>query len=219
MPQNKEKKENFDFNTRSYTVNSSSINVENKTVDAVLATENPVTIYDWNRGDYVEEILLVDGMEYSEQIPLLDSHNRQSVKDQLGSIRNIKKNKDALAGTLHFGNTPDAEAAFSLAEDRHLTDVSIGYRTIDSVYVTKGQSADINGRNFKASDNIDLKVSTRTIVKEGSITPIGADEMAKIRKAVEFNHECANCRKLESENKEIKSELELTRKALRLTTN
>lgn len=150
---------------------------ETRSIEGVLTTENRVKTFDWNRRDYVDEILLVDGFEYPEQIPLLDSHNRDSVKNQLGSIRNIKKENGRIVGRLFFSKTADAEDALTKAREGHLTDISIGY-VPHNVYVEEGaEFTHTDGRRFVGPVN----VSTRTEMKEGSLTPIGADVYAKLR--------------------------------------
>ncbi|MDH4317947.1 MAG: hypothetical protein OEV64_06120 [Desulfobulbaceae bacterium] len=54
----------------------------------ILTTEQPATVFGWNRWDFVEEVLLMEGMRVPAigQVPLLDSHSRASVDDVLGSV-------------------------------------------------------------------------------------------------------------------------------------
>jgi HK97 family phage major capsid protein len=59
----------------------------------------------------------------------------------------------------------------------HITDISAGYRVLESVWIPKGQTQTIDGRQFAGP----VKVATKSRIKEGSLTPIGADTKAKIR--------------------------------------
>ena len=58
------------------------------TVDVIAATEQPVRVFDTQRFEVVEEVLLMSGLELPEsgRVPLLDSHDRSSVKDVLGAL-------------------------------------------------------------------------------------------------------------------------------------
>lgn len=155
-----------------------TLNEAARTVGVVLATESPVPMWDWNYGR-VEEVLLMSGVILPEsgQAPLLDSHNRWSVGDQLGSLRSFAVNGDALYSEAHFSDT--AEKAFTLVREGHLRDVSVGYRIHEQVFVPENTTQVIAGKTFTGP----IKVVTRWEVKEGSFTPIGADKNAKTRAA------------------------------------
>jgi hypothetical protein len=190
-----------------------TIDEKGRSVEAVFSTENPVMVFDYETYRVVEEVLLMDGMEFPEQIPFLDSHNRYSVKDQLGSGREIRVDGDKLIGRLYFGKSPDAEAAFSLVREGHITDVSIGYIS-KGFMVEEGADHNHNGRIFKGP----VKLSTKTRVKEISLTPIGADEMAKIRSAITRPVD-EQIRTMRTENEKLKHDLENAYSALRKITN
>jgi len=196
---------------RAFAVGFSTLDKEKRSIMATLATENPVMIYDWESARYINEILLSDGFEFSEQIPLLDSHSRWSVKDQLGSVREISIQNKELVGRAFFAKTNDANEAFSKVEERHLTDLSIGYITARSVMVNDGDEyKHADGRIFKGP----VKLSLKTIVKECSVTPIGADEMSKFRAA--NNDSLSKFAILEKENRDLKESLESARYTIRL---
>ena len=58
---------------------------------AVIATETPVEIYDPQRGE-LKQILLMDGVKFrngKRQLPIVDSHNDKTVRNDFVSIRNI----------------------------------------------------------------------------------------------------------------------------------
>ena len=54
-----------------------------RTVDAVMTTEAPAKVVDWERWEIVDEILILDGATYAKQLPLLNSHDRSGVEQVL----------------------------------------------------------------------------------------------------------------------------------------
>lgn len=149
-----------------------------RTVGVVLATEAPAHVWDWERGS-VEEVLLMSGADFPAQVPFLDSHNRYSVENQLGSLRDLRVEGPELHATAFFSETGRAADAFVKVREGHLTDLSVGYAIDDAVWIPDGETAFVDGRTFTGP----LRVVRKWRVKEGSLTPIGADEQAKIRSA------------------------------------
>lgn len=149
----------------------------------VLSTELPATVFDWERWEFVSEILLADGMEVpaAGQVPLLDSHSRYSVKDVLGHVTDFAAaNVDGYqgkTGRVHFAADPASQEARQKVVDRHITDGSVGYQVLGSIWVPEGTEVAIDGRTFIGP----VKVSRRWALREFSITPIGADVLAKVR--------------------------------------
>lgn len=150
-----------------------------RTVDAVMTTETPAKVVDWDRWEIVDEILILDGATYAKQLPLLNSHDRSGVEQVLGSVRDIRRDGDALVGTVHFSAVPEADSALTKVREGHLTDFSIGYSVQESVWVPEGQSYALNGKTYDGP----VKLSTKFEIKELSICPIGADKLAKARAA------------------------------------
>jgi hypothetical protein len=200
--------------SRSFAPEVSTYDEKTRSIEGVLSTEAPVAVWDWNRYEVVNEVLLMDGMTHSEQIPLLDSHNRASVKDQLGSIKNIRVDSGRLLGRLFFASTTDAEDALTKAREGHLTDISIGY-TPQNVYVPAGETyTHTDGRSFVGPVNVSLK----TVVREGSLTPIGADSYAKLRSEQQTNNIQSEVESLRAENDSLKKSNESLMKTLKLVT-
>ncbi len=159
-----------------------SLDQEARTVEVVVATEQPVRIFDWQRGNLVDEVLLISGLKpLPGQVPFLDTHNRWSTNDVLGSLRGFKREGDQVTATAHFSRT--AEKAWTLAQEGHLTDVSVGYRVLDCVWVDEGKTAKVGGKSFTGP----VKVATKWEIREVSAVPIGADSLAKVR--AQANHE------------------------------
>ena len=154
-----------------------SVDIESRTVMADITTETPVPMPDWEHMAMVPEVLLSSGAQLpkSRQVPFLDSHNHGSVNSQLGSARDVKIEGDRLTAKLHFAET--ASAQFGLVREGHVTDVSAGYDVIKRVHVAEKTTKTIDGREYHGPMNI----VTKWRLREVSLTPIGADQQAKLR--------------------------------------
>jgi len=177
-----------DLTIRHYQTRFDTLNEEDRTVEAILSTEDRVAVLDWIGFRVVEEILLMEGFQgKTEQVPLVDSHDRSSVQKQYGSVRNIRVEDNRLIGTKHFSSSPVADHPWQLTKEKHLTDNSIGYRILNSAIIEKGQETEVAGRKFKASSKRDLRVVTDWELKEVSVVAVGADSKAKNRKEAPLN--------------------------------
>lgn len=172
--------------TRVLSVRAETVNEDERSIEAVLASDSPVEVYSWRDGP-IDEVLLVDGVKIPERMPLLAMHNRFSLDYVLGSVRQITSETQGdmtqLVGRLYFAEgDEDAERAWNKVRQGHLTDVSIGYRRGESstVKVEPGQTAKVRGRTFTARDR-SMHVVSQWKLREASIVPIGADQIAKTR--------------------------------------
>ena len=170
--------------TRAFSMRAlDTYNEEHRSVRAIATTEAPVRVFDWDQYDFVNEVLRMDGMVLpkSGQVPLLDSHNRHSVADVLGSARDFNPSEvdgiRAVECSVSYAATPDGLNAAAKTRDGHLTDYSVGYRVIEAFWVPEGQKQIIGGDAYEGP----VKVVTRWELKELSATPIGADAYAKAR--------------------------------------
>ncbi len=161
-----------------------TLNLDARQVMAVMATEAPVRVFDWDHG-LVSEVLLMSGAKCPPQVPLLDSHDRGSVETVLGSVSEIMVQGESMTGTVGFSSVTRAEDALIKVQEGHLTDFSIGYTVEEAVFVPEGQSQTIQGKTFQGP----VKVCTGWTVKELSICPIGADAQAKARMEKNMNDE------------------------------
>lgn len=173
MPKNNLTTRNAAFGLRQ---SPASLDDTARTVDFVLATEGRVPIWDWERG-MIDEILLMSGCSFPEQVPLLDAHSRCSIEDQLGSLRGLRVEGESLLATAHFSST--AGDAFRKVAEGHLTDISVGYSVDESYWIPEGETDFVgeSGRSFAGP----VRVVSKWTVREGSLTPIGADDAAKAR--------------------------------------
>lgn len=170
------------LSTRSMPVRApESLDEAARSIRVVMSTEQPVMTFDWERYDYVPEVLLADGMQAPEQVPFLDSHARYSVENVLGSARDFKpvsvsglKGMDA---QVTFSSTDEGDSAFRKYQEGHLTDVSVGYGVLSRVFVEKDTTATVDGRTYTGP----ISVVTKWVLRELSAAPIGADDLAKAR--------------------------------------
>ena len=152
----------------------------------VLTTEQPATVFDWSRFDFVDEILIMDGvlLPAIKQVPFLDSHSRRSIDDILGSVTGFTTGEveghKALEGVVDFANDERSQRARQKARDGHLTDGSVGYEVLKSIYVPEGDAIKFKGREYKGP----VKLSHTWALKEFSGTPIGADALAKVQSLI-----------------------------------
>lgn len=160
----------------------SSLDEETLSFDTVMTTETPCVVTDPYAGyEPIEEVLLASGGAFPKKMPLLDSHNRMRCGDLLGGAGNFRREGSEWIGRCSL--TPGVAAAvdaFRKVRAGHLTDVSVGYFVEECVEISPGRSEIVEGRRWTARD-LPLRISTKWIVKELSLTPIGADEGAKIR--------------------------------------
>lgn len=177
------KKEILDYRALSILVNDSGIpatlDTETRSVEIIAATENPVLVYDRERHEMIEEVLLMSGVQMAEsrQVPLLDSHQRCDTSSVIGSIRDLKVSGSRMIGRAYFSSVPEAESPYTKVREGHLTDFSIGYQVSEAERIPGGESTKINGKIYQGP----LKVATKWTAKEVSTVPIGADRDAKSR--------------------------------------
>ncbi len=175
----------LDLTIRTLSLRLDSVDEKAHTVRAVLTTESRVSVYDWRQGEIVEEVLTVDGATVPGQLPLLNTHSRWDVNDVLGSVREIERTTAGdvagYVGTLSFAaGDVDADRVWNKVRQGHLRDVSIGYHVSNSVDIEAGKSATVGGRLYTAGA-LRLRIATAWQMKELSVVPIGADELAKTR--------------------------------------
>lgn len=160
---------------------ASSIDEENRGFGAVVATETPAMVVDFARYEVIEEVLIARGGEFPAQVPLLDNHTRETIDNVLGAAHSFSLEGDKWANRNNFTKDVErAENAFKQVRAGHVTDVSIGYMPLDYVDISPGKKEEVEGREFTARGRT-LRITTRWKVHELSLTPIGADSMAKIR--------------------------------------
>lgn len=172
-----------EITTRAFTIFTRQVDKKNRSItEAIAATESPVIIYDREYG-LVPEVLRMDGCQLPKdgQTPLLNSHRSFGVENVLGSARNYRISGENLLIDAFFASDPLGESTMTKVEEGHLRDLSVGYQVFEYQFVPAGQRAVINGKTYQGP----MKVSTQWAPFETSVTPIGADENAKMREAAD----------------------------------
>ena len=160
-----------------------TVNDEERSVEFIAATEDPVPMPDYKRGKMVPEILLMSGFvaPTNGRVPLLDSHQRGRSADVIGSAVDLRVEGQSLVGRAVFSTT--AGETYTKVKEGHLTDLSIGYppSKMRSEYVPDGKQKIVSGKLVSGPANV---VSQWT-VSEISVAPLGRDGRAKFRSTKE----------------------------------
>lgn len=152
-------------------------------IEWILTTEKPTVVWDWERWDFVEEILLADGMIVPAigQVSLLDCHDRSTIEKVHGHVREFGEAEAeeflARTGMVIFADDHKSQVARDKVFGNHITDGSVGYQQIKSVWVPEDEQVSVKGRIFDGP----VRVTYQWLLKEFSLTPIGADVLAKAR--------------------------------------
>ncbi len=148
-------------------------------VKAILATETPVEVYDREYGDFIPEILRMDGvvLPSDKRLPLVNTHQIRGIENVLGSCIDLNPNGTNLETTLVFSPDTQGNNAKAKVKGGHVRDLSVGYQVIEKTIVGEGHTQMVNGRQYTGP----VRVATKWVPFEGSLCPIGADENAKTR--------------------------------------
>jgi len=174
-----------DLTCRELSLRHESVNVDDRSFEAVVATETPALVRDLRTWDIVEEILVASGGQFPGSAVLLDDHQRFSgCNSVIGSATNFKRQGEQWIGRGIVGKAVEGnihrQQLWQDLVDGHIRAVSIGYQVLNYVDIPPGQSQNINGRSYKAGERT-LRITTKWRVHELSLTPIGADSEALIR--------------------------------------
>lgn len=158
-------------------------------VPVIIATESPVMRYSDERGEVVGEVLLMDGMEFRagrNQVPIVDSHDDTTVRNVLGSVRNIRIEGDQLVGDAFFAHDADSQNAKQKLVDGHITDFSITAMPDESGFIPRGQTY-TSSRGMVVTGP--AEVITKWKPHNASICTTGADERSSVRRSYQVSEE------------------------------
>jgi hypothetical protein len=167
-----------------------SVNVQQSTADAtvrsvrvVTATENPVERWDESRGMVVAEVLEMDGMQLrpgAKQIPIVDSHDTSTVRNVLGSLRELNITGDEFGGTAYFASDDESQRAYKKLVEGHITDFSITAQPNEIMELRAGQSYTTSrGTEVIGPAN----VITNWTPLDASLVATGADSRSTVRRS------------------------------------
>ena len=131
-----------DFLKRFATTSPASINNQTKQVEAIIATNSPVTRRD-NRGPFIE-VLRPEGLdlESAKDKPILDSHKQDSINALLGRITQVRISEGQVIAELKFSSSADVSPVFEKIADGTIKAVSVGYEVLER------QTGNQNGRRI-----------------------------------------------------------------------
>lgn len=168
--------------TRVADIRPSSINEAQRTIEAVFATSNPARVFHWDVGRVIEEVLVPGGMLPTEQVPMLENHNRYSLDSAIGSGLNPVARGEEVVGTLQFGTElgERVDGIWKRVKQKILRSVSAGYEPVEWVDIQPGQTQEVAGRSYTAN-RLMLRVTTKWRLREISVVVIPADDFARMR--------------------------------------
>ncbi len=150
---------------------------------AVIATETPVMVYDDLRRQWVAQVLLMDGVRFRQnrnQLPIVDSHNDQTVRNVFGSIRSIAIEGDQLVGQPAFASDEESQKIATRYNEGHLNDFSIDAQILARQYVPEGQSYTTSQGNVIDGP---AEIVTAWEPHNASICATGADPNSTVRRS------------------------------------
>jgi phage head maturation protease len=113
-------------------------------------------------------------------VPLLDSHNQQSIDNVLGVIESGWISNGLLYGKIRFAQTPKGKTAEGMVARGELTGISAGYR-VDEWRVTDSDGALVDENNTSWDDDLTY-TATRWQLYEASLVGVPADILSAVRK-------------------------------------
>lgn len=170
-----------DITCRAFQFRAGTYDDKTRSIEAVIATDERVLVFDMCNWEVIEEVLIMDGVRVPDQLPYIDTHMRFTITAMLGSTRNMRVEGGKLIGRNFFADTDLGRDAESLARDGHLTDNSVGYKIHNSATIDAGKTVEVEGVKYTASPTRALRVTFDWEPHENSACPIGADPAAKNR--------------------------------------
>lgn len=166
---------------RSRQKGSMSFDPSSRSFTAIVATETPSQVYDFDTGDVVLEVLVAEGGEFPESLPMCVDHEH-TARSTCGRMHSpyLEGRQWSMIGQIGMSGELEDEMAGKV-EDGTIDSMSIGYRPRKFQRIAPGQSAVIDGREFENPYDQYLQVTTEWAVHEVSLVSIPADPQAKIR--------------------------------------
>jgi hypothetical protein len=169
---------------------------EDEGVEVVVATDNPVQRMDWQRGMVIREVLDMEGVEFRSernQLPIVDSHNPSTVRNVLGSVRDLRVVKGELVGRAMFAQDEESQIAYQKVRDGHLTDFSITASVNEIRQVAAGEKYKVRGKSIAGPADI----VTRWTPTDASLVATGADAASTVRSLVHRSYDSSEWSKQE----------------------
>lgn len=169
-----------DMVSRTIQVRAETVNEDERSVEAIVATERIVQVYDWRRREIIDEVLSVSGAVLPDRVSLLANHNRYDLDAVHGGVSGFRVEGENILARLLFDDDERSERAWIKVKKRYINDVSVGYRVDEYVEIQPGESKKVGDRTYTAEGRV-LRIATKWTIREVSLVPVGADPAAKIR--------------------------------------
>jgi hypothetical protein len=168
---------------RSVAIQSSTADSVKRSVRVVTATETPIDRWDGSRQMVVAEVLEMDGMQMrpgATQLPIVDSHDTSTVRNVLGSLRNITIEGDEFGGIAYFASDDESQRAYTKLMEGHITDFSITAQPNEVLELKTGQRYTTSrGTEVVGPAN----VITNWTALDASLVATGADSRSTVRRS------------------------------------
>ena len=114
------------------------------------------------------------------QIPIVDSHDTSTVRNVLGSLRNLTIAGDEFGGVAHFASDDESQRAYTKLIDGHITDFSITAQPNEVLELKVGQ-------RYTTSRGTEVigpaNVITNWTALDASLVATGADSRSTVRRS------------------------------------
>ncbi|MFT4061085.1 MAG: Mu-like prophage major head subunit gpT family protein [Edaphocola sp.] len=158
-------------------IDGGSFDPEARTVEVVFATETPVSMYNWDLGGRITEVLeisdkAIDMSRLEAGAPVLDTHGRYELADIMGVVEKawVDEAKKEARALLRLSPREDLKPIIDDIAGGIIRNVSVGY-TVQEYTVT---GADTDKEQYRA---------TRWMPAEISFVPVPADHNSGTRAA------------------------------------
>jgi hypothetical protein len=162
---------------------TSSFDASARSVDAVISMGSPVQRF------YGTEVLKIspeavdlDRMKGGSIIPLLDSHQADSISHALGRVTRTWFSRGALMGTLAFNETPQGELAMGMVSRGEIAGISAGYCVREwEISDEDGRVIDPEVERIRWDQDGLTFTAVRWALHEASLVSIPADKFSGVR--------------------------------------
>lgn len=168
---------------RMVAVRAETANDDDKSIEVVVASENPVERYDEESGEVVQEILAMDGLVFrgdKRKLPIVDSHDRSTVRNVFGSVRDLQVDGTELVGRATFARDADSQDAYWKLKDGHIDDFSITATPNSVDRIQRGEVGIFRDGEIQGPADI----VTSWMPTDASLVAVGADETSTQRSAL-----------------------------------
>lgn len=162
-----------------------TMDIKARTVGVTMLTETPIPYSDYQYGR-CSLIMLMSGCQLpaSGKVPMCDSHDTYSTESIYGSGEQLAigsasiggQTVKVLTGVLRFASDQPSTDRMNKMAEGHITDVSIGCKTLAETFVEEGETYILDGVSYQGP----TLLVTSWALKEVSLCAVGRDVNAKV---------------------------------------